>query len=472
MDPSKGDPSSEFIKFTTKQPTVYRPIFNSSTPGAIHAFARTCKAAHDCVHEYRLSAFNINTHLQHFLPDPIEFRSMQARTGTIISGSNVVQFMDRVRYDEADLDIYVNPGHTIAVGKHMVETQGYRLIDPFVQDDPPVLNERESLQHMTVVAIGAAEQVVKARYKQRSIHIMFHMQRVTQEGATQRAQVIVTSECVFHTVMNFHSTSFEFRKNQKMLIYDTSESDMHSADQAIEKYRGRDFEPLGYHGAEISRLLFQHGCDRKVGDRWCWTLHFDMAGVTPRHWVEDGPWEMEDGSERGSAVNSTARRAQDPIMANKWRMSGALFMLSPKYCLLRLPIFRYGYAVADELEAMWARKFSDDIALVKGKGGCDDRRWFDDDVATITEGHISVCLEDWGLGDGDLGEEAIGAVEDEEGTEETDDQGYAAGAYPVKVTDLIPNDELIFMLKRYREAYEKDDEEGRQWQSNRDERRR
>ena len=49
----------------------------------------------------------INNHLSRFFPDPIVFRSLQARTANLVSGSNALQFSDRTSYEEADTDVYV-----------------------------------------------------------------------------------------------------------------------------------------------------------------------------------------------------------------------------------------------------------------------------------------------------------------------------------------------------------------------------
>ncbi|KAF7976042.1 hypothetical protein HWV62_7946 [Athelia sp. TMB] len=476
------DPFNNFFMFTVSQPTVYKPIFNYSTPGTMYSVGRTCKAAQTCVLQYQLSAFNINTHLARFLPDPIEFRSMQARTGTIISGSNALQFMDRVHYRDADLDIYVNPGHGSIVGTHMVKVQGYRVVDLYGDGGPVTLDLWDSLIHVVSMAVGAAREVVKSRYQQRSIHILTNMERITEAGLTQRVQVMVTADCVFHAIMSYHSTcvmnvitydraisfyplaSFEFRNNQPLALYGASLSSAASAREAIEKYRTRGFNTLHHHSPSESRLLFHHGSERKVGDRWCWTIRFKMDDVSPRQWVEDGLWELEPESEESEREEVSALRAMDPIMHNKWLLTGFLFILSPKYCLLRLPIFRYGYTVSSNLEAQWARKFSDDIEVVRRNGGCGDRKWFDNIVTLITEGRISVRLD--GV---DEGQDAEAESEDDDSEDAlSDDDHYPGLAYPIKVTDLIKNSELLAMLKRYRKAYEDEESDGRRWRKKRD----
>lgn len=77
----------------------------------------------------------------------------------------------------------------------------------------------------------------------------------------------------------------------------------------------------------------------------------------------------------------------------------------------------------------------------------------------ITEGCISVQLDDAMEG----GDEEAKAKEADDVTELTNDHQYPGRAYPMKVTDLIPNDVLLAMLKRYWEAYEKEDRGGMWW---------
>lgn len=65
-------------------------------------------------------AFDINRHLSRFFPDPVAFRSLQARTATLISGSNALQFLDRALWPEADLDIYVFKQHVGEIGRFLL----------------------------------------------------------------------------------------------------------------------------------------------------------------------------------------------------------------------------------------------------------------------------------------------------------------------------------------------------------------
>lgn len=166
--------------------------------------------------------------------------------------------------------------------------------------------------------------------------------------------------------------TFEVRTNERLSHYGTSASSMNSAKVAMAKYSTRGFDQGSLRNIEDCRILFQYGCDRRVGDRWCWTINFDMEDVTSRKWVEEEQWGFEP---EDSEVQVMSQFPEDPVLQNKWRLSGIHVIMAPKYCLLRLPIFRYAYAVTDDFEALLARKFSDDISAVRGKGGCRERKW-------------------------------------------------------------------------------------------------
>ena len=196
---------TQFFDTAITQYSIYEPLLYYSTPCTIFALGLTCKAARACVLAYYRSAFNINKHLSRFLPNPKEFRAMQAQTGTVISGSNAVQFMDRTYYQGADLDVFVNPGYCAEVGQHMIITQGYRITNP---SDGVIAtwSREESLRHITDLAVGPHGEPLNPPYAHGSIHLVAFMQRTTESGITQEAQLIVASDSAFHAILDFHSS--------------------------------------------------------------------------------------------------------------------------------------------------------------------------------------------------------------------------------------------------------------------------
>lgn len=128
---------------------VYDKINSRITPGTAVKLAQTCHAARDARTCFNRRAFNINRHLGRFFNDPVAFRSLQAQTGTLVSGSSALQFFDREIYEGSDLDVYLHPGHLERVGGWLMEEEGYTYMteDPSTPVTPqPTLNNFEAFK--------------------------------------------------------------------------------------------------------------------------------------------------------------------------------------------------------------------------------------------------------------------------------------------------------------------------------------
>ncbi|KAG2062926.1 hypothetical protein BDR04DRAFT_954237, partial [Suillus decipiens] len=94
------------------------------SPRTLVWLSHTCHYMYMEVASFFQCAYNINRHLSRYFPDPLAFRSLQARTGLVISGFNAIQFMDRTCYPESDLDLYAHPGHVRELSEWLVSA-GY-----------------------------------------------------------------------------------------------------------------------------------------------------------------------------------------------------------------------------------------------------------------------------------------------------------------------------------------------------------
>ncbi|KAF7968763.1 hypothetical protein HWV62_29358 [Athelia sp. TMB] len=417
---------------------IYEPFLLASSPKSLYAFGKTCKSARECVQQYFHTAFDINTHLGKFLPLPLSFRNMQTKTGAVISGSNVVQFFDRTYYHDADLDIYVNPGHCRAVGVHMVKVQGYRVVEQEEDNTKTTLDVDGSIEHVKTMAGTAANHARQTRYSHRSIHVVCWLERVT-------------------AVSLYPLATFEHRTNRKMLRPNANANTTHHIDNALAKYKNRGFPVRISSDDEENSILFQFGTDRQVGDKWCWTVRLDMEGVAERRWLEREEWQFQ--HRRGENIDAS-RTPQDPIFENKWRMSGGVQQLAMKYCLVRVGVFRYGYTVASELQARAIRMFSEDIQAVRRRGIDVGRKWFDDNVARISAGAIQVIVDDTIVGESDRATENDVDNDGEDG--EGDGDGVFSGeeegpSFPLKVTDYVDGDVLDTAFQRYRKSFEREE---------------
>lgn len=84
-------------------------IFSCLSALDLIRFSFTCRKAHQCVKDYNKVAYNIQNLLSQYFPESRidTFHELQAKTGTLISGSTALQFFERLRFEGSDLDLYV-----------------------------------------------------------------------------------------------------------------------------------------------------------------------------------------------------------------------------------------------------------------------------------------------------------------------------------------------------------------------------
>lgn len=162
------------------------------SPQSLLRLSRTCLSARNAIASYVADAFNINTTLSRFFPDPSSFRSLQARTGTLISGSVALQFFDRTFYPTSDLDIYVHLKHRREVGDWLL-TMGYTFCPTRGQ------NTRFG------IAVLSPVQRSNLRYAMPGVQAIFTFSRSVL-NATLRVQIIVARRAPMEIVLASHSS--------------------------------------------------------------------------------------------------------------------------------------------------------------------------------------------------------------------------------------------------------------------------
>lgn len=86
------------------------------------------------VSAYIKDAFAIEPHLAVFFPDPMAFRNLQARTGTLVSGEFALRYFDRKPIPRR-LDLYVHAHQRREVGRWLLRHAGY-VFAPVRDQDP------------------------------------------------------------------------------------------------------------------------------------------------------------------------------------------------------------------------------------------------------------------------------------------------------------------------------------------------
>lgn len=258
-------------------------IFSSCSPASILRMERVCRAAHIAAKTYLRSTYNINRHLSRFFEDVLSFRSLQARTATLVSGSSALQFFDRSFYPESDLDIYVHMPRRHEVGRWLLNA-GYKFVPSMMQS--------------TDFEDAASETEVDDIYGdiERGICTVFTFRKPGINGGEElKVQLMVAARTPMDIILCFHSTCvmniISYNKaislypratleERRALVCQTNGS---SPQEALAKYELR--------GWEILRALpppWEHTYDRngpfRVGRRWIedgdsWVIPLDMIGV-------------------------------------------------------------------------------------------------------------------------------------------------------------------------------------------------
>lgn len=181
-------------------------ILDAVSPVDIMYFALTCRLARRTVARYRVFTFNINRRLRRFFHNPLAFRSLQARTHTLISGSFALQFFDRTIYPESDLDLYTHPGFSKSVGEWLIG-EGYEFKASPTQDPSFDVAEKSNWRG-TRAPYGAEEISEWSEYQWKGVWEVYSFQQ-TEGDNCMKVQIIASSISPLETVFNFHSSEYQ-----------------------------------------------------------------------------------------------------------------------------------------------------------------------------------------------------------------------------------------------------------------------
>lgn len=97
------------------------------SPATLVHISCVCRSLNAAVSSYITRTYDINKLLGRFFEDHLAFRSLQALTGTLISGPTALQFFDKATHIERDLEVYVKLGNSKIVGAWLVYEAGYEF---------------------------------------------------------------------------------------------------------------------------------------------------------------------------------------------------------------------------------------------------------------------------------------------------------------------------------------------------------
>ncbi|THG92457.1 hypothetical protein EW026_g8454 [Hermanssonia centrifuga] len=330
---SKSLKSSDvFVLRILTNDLIFDLIFNVCSPATFLLFSRTCRIAYAAVHSYIKRAFNINRHLSQYFLDPLAFRSLQARTSTLVSGSSALQFFNRLTYDDSDLDIYVPLKSRQEVGRWILG-QGYTF-------------KPNSVQHKDLdVALEEVHNDLNVYYTLSGVSSVFTFKKRSEHdpGRELQVQVIVASQAPMEVILNFHSSvvlnliawdtayslyphaTFERRLSLFLLGRKRDES-------AIQKYENRGWKmlydiPLRDPTHVSPDFTF---APRWIGDGHSWTIRLPTEGIV-----------LPSGANEHSAALT-----RDPCIATDWQLTGSQTIPEIWCTVVKHPNFRYMYVTA------------------------------------------------------------------------------------------------------------------------------
>lgn len=340
-------------------------ILDAVSPVDILYFSLTCRLARQIAVRYRSFVFNINRRLRRFFRNPLAFRSLQAQTKTLISGSFALQFFDRSHYVKSDLDLYTHPGFSRSVGEWLIN-EGYGFSAGPTQDVSFDVAEKSNWRG-TRAPYGAQESSEWSEYQWNGVWEVYSFQK-TEDGKSVNVQIIASSISPLETILNFHSsewltptficrinTNFTFlaivhnfiSHSHAYSLYPNAtfiqrqglclERATERYEEALAKYRARGWDiresALDY---ETDFFLDAH---RWVDDRMSWVISLDMDGIDVPTLLSGVPFSSLD----------------DPVTVNSFRMTfkpttqrEPQAQMVMNYEVLVHPLLRYQYLIADE----------------------------------------------------------------------------------------------------------------------------
>ncbi|KAG9311289.1 hypothetical protein JVU11DRAFT_8377 [Chiua virens] len=329
---------------------IYDPILSSLSLHALIQVALTCRVAYHAVANYKSRAFNINRHLSRYFLDPVAFRSLQAKTNTLISGSNALQFLDRSFYPESDLDLYTHPGHTFELAQFLVQVERYTFVPTGHQptDWRTAIPEKWDGTQKRVRMEWDEDEPLE--YPLKGITGVFTFQKPSPSEGTLKVQVIEAAASPVEAILHFHSTCVmnlissdaAYALYPMATLVERTGLGMPrgaSAHEAIAKYIARGwriyFSPRPSDLAYSSDPPFLLDQPRWVGDKHTFVIPFDQNGVQPRPTLSPGSEPL----------------TFDPVRCYGWRLGSPFYVSQGNYACqthtVHSTVFRYNYAFPD-----------------------------------------------------------------------------------------------------------------------------
>ncbi|VDC03935.1 unnamed protein product [Peniophora sp. CBMAI 1063] len=210
------------------------------------------------------------------------FRTMQAKTGTLVSGSTALQLLDRTTYTNSDLDLYVDHRYAGDVVTYLLEQEGYSFERRGHQD----VNAHRALENVVHIqdVYGLPEPVpAMPGYLGRGIRAVLDFTRgdkkiqlITSKKAPLDIILLFHSTCVMNVITHQRAYSLFPRATliDRVTLAINTAGEGERWDIARQKYANRGWRvvDLGNESLALEESTDFQSMDRWVGDSETWTV--------------------------------------------------------------------------------------------------------------------------------------------------------------------------------------------------------
>lgn len=296
---------SMFVDKVLTNDLLFDIIFDACSPASLARISRTCRIAYGTVQYYISRAYDVNALLSRYFPDPLGFRSLQRRTGALVSGSTALQLFLRERYPESDLDVYVRKDAFEEVAR-WVFAQGYIFIPSQSQDalfevaisQEEVADEYDFEEYITFNVLTFVKplqthpeqqlkvQIIGAVHTPMENILKFHSSTfLPLRDAVFYIQLNVTVALVMNVIAwdyaycLYPSATLESRE----AVFTGSGLSQVDANKFRRKYAARGLTILSdtQRLPTLDRVKFGGNVRRLVGDKYTWALRLPIDNVAP-----------------------------------------------------------------------------------------------------------------------------------------------------------------------------------------------
>ncbi|KAI0061380.1 hypothetical protein BV25DRAFT_785025 [Artomyces pyxidatus] len=268
-----------------------------SSPVQMIRLSWTCRDALECVRGYFRRAYNINAHLARWFPDPLAFRLMQARTTTLISGSNAIQFFDRTFYPDDALDLFVPLNKVYEVGTWLagvgytfMPRQGQTVGFDGVHDQKEWQKQLSDDSHSNDYwGLGARNRIL--------VHVFTFHKANLEDVPPFKIQIMAARVPPIGVVLSFHSTCvmnvISYSTAYSLYPNATFESRVALISSSFDKW-DTPYYPYQKYVERACRMVFATGprqfqvyeapfdtYSRWIDDHQSWVIQLPTDGVVP-----------------------------------------------------------------------------------------------------------------------------------------------------------------------------------------------